>query len=111
MNHAFSVNRISQRVDYAPEHLRAYRNADRFSGTFTHCAFNDVTGFSQKNDSYSVLFDIHRDSVRCWSEHNQFTAHAVLNSFYPCNTITDAYYLPNFFDGSALQKGVSHLFP
>ena len=96
-NFPFSVDRVSERVDYTSDHV--FANVDRGD---TSCPFDRVTlfhevGRPQQDGSHVVFFEVHHDRFHSVVELQQFVRLGIVEAIYACHTIAHLKYGTHFF--------------
>ena len=86
---AVTVNRLSQRIDYAADNRIAYRNLHEAACSFYRVAFLNGFGIPQKNRTYVAFFQVHSHAVNAIGQFEQFTGHTIFQAVDMGDTVAD----------------------
>ena len=103
---AFSVDRITERIDNTSEHTASDWNGNGKTCTVAHNAFDHISALIQKNDADGILFQVHGNTVRGLREHDKFAGHTVGKTVDLRHTVTYGYDLTDLLHfGSLCEIG------
>gem|GEM_PF-5612034 len=74
MQRAFSVQRISERVDHAAEQRIPAGNTDDFSGAARNISLRNLIRIGKQNRTDAILFQVHYKRMGMLAEQDQLSA-------------------------------------
>ena len=89
LNRPLAVNRLTERVDDATEHLVADRHRDDASGALDGVAFLDLLEVAEQHGADAVFFEVQRNAEHAVRELEHLAGHRALDAMHARDTITD----------------------